>query len=278
MAAEQGMSTQKWEMIRATAVMLGPSMVLEGLLATSVLAASVAAWARGRRSGRPIWKLAAVGALTPWAYRLFLRSRMMRLGATRQEELQSLPGDELIPHRGVLELTHAITLRARPEDVWPWLVQIGAGERGGFYSYDWLERLAGAPVHSAERILAEYQQPKVGEPVIPDGQWRVLRVDPGRAFVIGNEEFSWAFVVQPIDGENSRLLVRVRSSPRQTGPFASHLIILPHLLMQRKMMKGLRRRIERTAREREAGPRQPGGATVPGPERPVLRRPPAPRA
>ena len=271
MAAEQNARMKGWAALRASAIMLGPSLVLEGMLAASVLAASAAAWEQGRRSGRPIWKLAAVGALTPWVYRLFLRSRMQRLGATRQEELQSLPGDELIPPRGALDLTHAITLRARPEDVWPWLVQIGGGERGGFYSYDWLERLAGAPVHSVERILPEYQQPKPGDPVIPDGQWRVLRVDPGRAFVLGNQDFTWAFVVQPLDTDNTRLLVRIRMSPQQAGPFSSSLITLPHLIMQQKMMKGLRRRIEQTARQREAG-----GAVVPEMARPASEQSPAP--
>lgn len=272
MAAEQGARTQgKLAMIRGTAVMLGPSVVLDGLLAASVLATSAAAWEQGRRSGRPIWKLAAVGALTPWVYRLFLRSRMMRLGATRQEEQQTLPGDELIPQRGAMELTHALTLRARPEDVWPWLVQIGAGERGGFYSYDWLERLAGARVHSAERIIPEYQQPKVGELITPDGEWRVLRVDPGRAFVFGNEGFVWAFVVQPLDEGKSRLLVRIRMSPLLTGPFRSNLITLPHLFMQRKMMKGLRHRIEQAVRQREAE-----GAVAPVRARPASEQPPAP--
>ncbi|WP_146209742.1 hypothetical protein [Vitiosangium sp. GDMCC 1.1324] len=241
------------------------------MLAASVLAASAAAWEQGRRSGRPIWKLAAVGALTPWVFRLFLRARMMRLGATRQEELQSLPGDELLPHRGTSELTHGLTLRARPEDVWPWLAQIGAGERGGFYSYDWLERLAGAPVRSVERILPEYQQPKVGELITPDGEWRVLRVEPGRAFVFGNQDFVWAFVVQPLDEAKTRLLVRVRTSPKQAGPIVSNLILLPHLIMQWKMMKGMRRRIERAARQREAG-----GAEGTVMARPASEQPPAP--
>lgn len=271
MAAEQNARMKGWAALRASAVMLGPSLVLDGMVAASVLAASAAAWEQGRRSGRPIWKLAAVGALTPWVYQLFLRSRMQRLGATRQEEQQSLPGDELIPLRGALELTHAITLRALPEDVWPWLAQIGGGERGGFYSYDWLERLAGAPVHSVERVLPEYQQPQPGDPVIPDGEWRVLRVDPGRAFVLGNQDFTWAFVAQPIDADTTRLLVRIRVSPRQAGPFSSNLITLPHLVMQRKMMKGLRSRIERTARQREAG-----GAGVRGMARPASEQAPAP--
>lgn len=261
MASEQAARTQGVG-IRMAAITFGPPLLLEGVVAASVLAASAAAWDQGRRSGRPIWKLVAAGALLPWAYRLLMRTQMMRLGSTRKEMLQSLPGDELIAHRNAPEFTHAITLRARPEDVWPWLAQIGAGERGGFYSYDWIERLAGAPVHSAARILPECQNPKVGDPIIPDGVWRVLRVDPGRAFVIGNQDFTWAFVPQPLDGENTRLLVRIRVNPEQTGFITSSLITLPHLIMQRKMLKVLRRRSEQTARERKAGTRQPGGPPV----------------
>jgi hypothetical protein len=249
MATEQAARTQGMGM-RVAAIMLGPPLVLDGVVAAGILAASAAAWEQGRRSGRPLWKLVAVGALLPWAYRLLMRTKWMRLGSTRKEVLQPLPGDELIAHRNVPEFTHAITVRARPEDVWPWLVQIGAGERGGFYSYDWLERLVGAPVHSSARILPEHQNPKAGDPVIPDGAWRVLRVDPGRAFVIGNQDFTWAFIPQPLDGEKTRLLVRIRVSPGQTGSVLANLITLPHLIMQQKMLKGLRRRAEQTARSR----------------------------
>jgi len=271
MAAEQAERTRGAMGIRGAAIMFGPPLVLNGLLAASVLAASAAAWERGRRSGRPLWKLAAVGALTPWLYRLFLRSRMTRLGSTEQEEQQPLPGDELIPQRGAADYTHAITLRARPEEVWPWLVQIGGGERGGYYSYDWLERLTGGYVHSADRILPEFQQPKVGDRINPDGVWRVLRVDPGRAFVFGNEDFAWAFVVKPLDDGRTRLLTRLRWNEHRFGRFASNLVVLPHLIMQRKMMKGLRRRIERTPRQREAG-----GVPTPAMERPAFKQPPAP--
>lgn len=274
MATEQAARTQGLG-IRIAAVMLGPPLLLEGCLAASVLAASAAAWDRGRRSGQLLWKLVAIGALLPWGYRLLMHTKLMRLGSTRKEVLQPLPGDELIAHRNALEFTHAITVRARPEDVWPWLVQIGAGERGGFYSYDWLERLAGAPVHSAATILPESQNPKAGDPVIPDGAWRVLRVDPGRAFIIGNQDFTWAFVPQPLDAENTRLLVRIRVNPEQTGGVSASLITLPHLIMQQKMLKGLRRRSEQTTREREAGTPRPGGAMGPGMKSTASWQPPA---
>lgn len=256
-----------WRGMRIATVMVGPSLVLDGALATSVVAASTAAWMWGSRRGRPLWKLAAVGALIPWAYRLLLLPRLSRWGVNRREEMQSLPGDEVVTHRNASELNAGTTFLARPGDVWPWLAQLGAGNRGGFYSHDWLEWLAGVYVRSAERIIPELQHPQVGDIIVAEWNWRVLRVEPERALVIGNPSFSWSFVLQPLDGERTRLLLRVRVSPSQGGMLGSNLITLPHLLMQGKMMKGLRRRAEFTARQREAGALAPT-ARPPGTERP----------
>jgi hypothetical protein len=263
MATEQAAPESTLARIRSAAVISGPPLVLRGLLATSVLAASAAAWEQARRGGRPIWKLVAVGALTPWVWRLLHHTKMMRLGATWREVQEALPGDELVADRQATELTHAITLRARPEDIWPWLAQMGSGERGGFYSHDWLERLAGgAPVYNAERILPEYQHPEVGDLISPlsgEQEWRVLRVEPERVFVFGTRGFSYGFVLRPLDEEHTRLLVRLRMSLARLGPLGGALFNLhhlPHLIMQRKMLKELRRRAEQTARQREAVARE----------------------
>jgi len=88
-------------------------------------------------------------------------------GSTTEERRRSLPGDELIP--GPMVVTnHAITIRGRREDVWPWLTQMG-WHRGGWYTYRWIDRVlfpANAP--SADVILAEYQDLAAGDR-IPDG-------------------------------------------------------------------------------------------------------------
>ena len=52
------------------------------------------------------------------------------VGATREEKTRALPGDERIPE-AIDTLTHGVTIRRAPRDVWPWLVQMGAGSRGG---------------------------------------------------------------------------------------------------------------------------------------------------
>jgi hypothetical protein len=67
----------------------------------------------------------------------------------------------LVP-RPVAEMTHALTINAPAREIWPWMVQMGAGG-GGFYSYDWLENLAGLGSHGTDRIVPEYQDLKEGD-------------------------------------------------------------------------------------------------------------------
>src|SRR5918993_5960773 len=96
-----------------------------------------------------------VGVLYPW-HRTW--------GSTRAELLMSLPGDG--PTRDLArEVQHAVTIDARPETVWPWLVQVGQ-DRAGFYSYDWLERAFGADVRNVSEIRPEWQSRRVGDLVL----------------------------------------------------------------------------------------------------------------
>ena len=88
---------------------------------------------------------------------------MQRWGATDEERRKPLPGDELVADP-VTTSTRAITVDAPVEAVWPLLAQIGQ-DRGGFYSYDWLENLAGCKMHNADRVHPERQQRVIGEVV-----------------------------------------------------------------------------------------------------------------
>ena len=96
-------------------------------------------------------------------YVVFYRPRQLRWGATDQEVARAMPGDEIVA-RPVFNATRAVTVNARPEEIWPWLVQIGFG-RAGWYSYDILDNLGR---HSSEEILAEYQHLAPGD-LIPLG-------------------------------------------------------------------------------------------------------------
>src|SRR6266545_4531111 len=59
-------------------------------------------------------------------------------GSTAAEQSLVLPGDEIFAHP-VLKWNHAITIRAKPDEVWPWIAQMG-DTRGGFYSYRYIEK------------------------------------------------------------------------------------------------------------------------------------------
>src|SRR5512146_440105 len=123
--------------------------------------------------------VAIAGAAT---YSLVVRPWMGRWGATDDETYRSLPGDDLVPDPK-LNWTHAVTVDAPAGGVWPWLVQIGQN-RGGFYSYDWIENLMGLNIHSADRILPEFQTLSQGDrlslaPDMPGLPVAVL--EPGRA-------------------------------------------------------------------------------------------------
>ncbi|MEO5816834.1 MAG: hypothetical protein ABIT20_16285 [Gemmatimonadaceae bacterium] len=192
-----------------------------------------------------------------------VRPLYVRWGTTADERRAHLPGDDIV-RDAQYTVDHGITIRAPADSVWPWLVQLGQ-DRGGFYSYDWLERLAGDRIRNADRIHAEWQNIKPGDLVRatqPDylgGRlgnalgWRVTEVVPGRAIVLEN----WgAFVVQPVDSSTSRLFVRTRGqgTPSFAGVVFGPLNVLVfepvHFIMERGMMRGIRDRAEATTRRR----------------------------
>lgn len=104
--------------------------------------------------------------------------------AMPEEARRPLPGDEVIPHP-IGSQTHAITIDALPEQVWPWLVQMGCG-RAGWYSYDLLDN-GGRP--SATTINPAWQSLSIGDvmPAVPG--WRdafvVLDFISGHMLLLG---------------------------------------------------------------------------------------------
>lgn len=149
--------------VRAFGVVLGPSLVLDLFAVLGTLAVA-SGWPLRTREGlaRLLRPLAILGATLPWAYAFFIRPWHLRWGATDEELGKPLPGDELVPHPGI-ESTRAITVNAPVEQVWSWLAQIGQ-DRGGFYSYEWLENLAGCRMRNADRVHPEWQHREVGRP------------------------------------------------------------------------------------------------------------------
>lgn len=103
-----------------------------------------------------------------------------RWAASTAENRARLPGDEQIAEPA-MQHTRAITIEAAAADVWPWIVQLGA-DRGGFYSYDWLENLFGLGIHSADEIVPAWQALSVGDLVPANrsgtGGWYVVELRP----------------------------------------------------------------------------------------------------
>jgi hypothetical protein len=234
--------------IRAFGIVSGPTVALE-----LFGAASIAAMTRGfllrPHTGvmRLVHAAVALGALLPPAYFLAVRPWHQRWGATREELRKPLPGDELQPEPGVAS-TRAITIDAPVEQVWPWLAQIGQ-DRGGFYSYEFLENLAGCRLANAEEIHPEWQQREVGETLYlhPASGLKVTIFESDRALGIEN----WGtFVLEPLDGGRTRLLVRSRSARGFPALLYVLFIEIPHFVMERKMLLGIKERAERAARAR----------------------------
>jgi hypothetical protein len=124
--------------------------------------------------------VAGVGASAALGMHLrWVRPRMFTWGATRNEIGSSMPGDDACP-RPHLNATRAVTIAARPQDVWPWLVQWG-WNRAGFYSYDLLDNLGR---RSARSILPQFQHLRAGDLVPMGGRptpataFRVSRLEP----------------------------------------------------------------------------------------------------
>jgi hypothetical protein len=195
---------------------------------------------------------------------LLLRDRVLTWGATSAEACGRLPGDELLEEATMVS-TRAITIGAPASAVWPWLVQMGVG-RGGAYTYDWIERRLGLDMHSADAVIAQLQDVHVGDvlPMAPGSAGlRVEIADPERVFALRSEDgrWVWTFVLTETAGA-TRLVSRNRASaPTSVTERIAGLIMEPgSLVMERKMLLGIKRRAERLAAS-------PSRSRLPTPER-----------
>ena len=182
-------------------------------------------------------------ALEPW---------FSSWGATSAEAAMPLPGDELVPE-AQRTATIGITIQASPEQVWPWLAQMGAG-RGGLYSYSWFERLINCPIVNLDRIIPELQNPQVGDEVrlcpgdFGPPPFHIATLDPGRVFIYGVREpttadwhTTYQYSLLPLGDGTTRLLMRERTA----GIWALDPLLQPgYFVMQRRGLQGLRERTE----------------------------------
>lgn len=222
-------------------------------------------------------QIAVVLPLSP-----LIRRWYNRWGAAASELKRTYPGDTRVVHPK-MEYTRAITIAAPPREVWAWLIQIGQG-RAGLYSYDALENLVGCDIHSADRIVPEWQNPRVSDPVRLGKPgypvYQIVEIQPERALVMAGADPNtgeapnlfhtlpdgyvnaiWTFYLEPLvnsrnadastDAVSTRLIVHARND--YDPSFAAHLIwhITEPLnfVMEQKMLRGIKARAERHIRE-----------------------------
>lgn len=163
-----------------------------------------------------------------------------------------MPGDDVVTYP-TFNATRAVTIQARSEEIWPWLVQIGI-TRAGWYSYDWVDNL-GRP--SARRIIPELQHLAVGDviPLSPNGKsglW-VKALEPNQWMLWGDNkgDVTWYWGLSPLGDGHTRLITRVRNRYRWTSP--SILFSLPmdvgDIVMMRRCMLGIKQQAESASRQ-----------------------------
>jgi hypothetical protein len=193
-----------------------------------------------------------VGAGLCALYSRLLRRRILTWGATEPEAGCRLPGDDLLEAADGVA-TRAIWIDAPAAVVWPWLAQMGPAPRGGAYTYDWIENLLGLGMHSVDHVLPEYQEPQIGDTInLGSNRMRIERVEPHRVLAWRSEDgnWVWTFVVEEQHGRTrliSRnrfrlptLIARIGMVPMEPGS----------LVMERKMLLGIKQRAERLASAR----------------------------
>src|SRR5579864_5385060 len=173
-----------------------------------------------------------------------------RWGTTTDDLTRVMTGDAVIPNP-THSATAAVTVDAPPDDVWPWLVQMGY-QRGGLYSYDWLDQLFGfLDRPSANRILPEFQHLAVGDKIpLPRGQgYPVAAIKPGRALVLDMRnmwsfDWVWQFGLYTVDEKRTRLVSRsaVRPLTIWTWLFSILVVEPAAFVMTRRMLLGLKQR------------------------------------
>jgi hypothetical protein len=185
-------------------------------------------------------------------YRRFLQQPVLDWGATAAEAALRLPGDELLEQAEIVA-TRAITIDAPAAAVWPWIAQMGPSPRGGAYTYDWIENLLGLDMHSADQVLPEYQQPQVGDTLgYGKNRMRFERVEPQRVLATRSEDgnWVWSFVLDEQNGR-TRLISRNRF---RLPSLAAKIGMIPmepaSLVMEQKMLRGIKQRAERLAAQR----------------------------
>ena len=183
-------------------------------------------------------------------------------GATKSEANAHLLGDDIL-ELAQGQSTHAITIHAPIANVWQWVVQIGQG-RGGFFSYDWLENLFGLDIHTLDEVMREYQHLDVGDEIRFGKHgpvYLVAAIEPRHALILrmpnqqtlefpdststNYYDVTWGFILDSIDENTTRLIIRGRGSSNTfSGRLMNEIIGPISFIMEQKMLRGIKSRAE----------------------------------
>lgn len=220
----------------------------------------LAAWRGQMKLDSKIVSVIAVLVILITVYLLLIRPSQLRWGATTEEARRTMPGDDLVGNPTFVA-TRAITIQSRPNEIWPWLAQMGYN-RAGYYGYDLIENIGSKTgVRSAESILPELQHPKTGDamPISSIAHLTFGTIQQNQYLIWQSEAvphdgaFTWA--LYPIDQDRTRLISRIRLRYHWTSPglaldlfteFADHVAVP-------KILAGVRDCVEGRAPESLAG-------------------------
>jgi hypothetical protein len=198
-------------------------------------------------------RLALAMLLAVAGYLLIYRPLQLRWGATHEEVMRAMPGDD-IQRQAIFNATRAITIAARPEEIWPWLMQMGY-RRGGWYGYD---RIDNDGIPSTVQVLPEWQHLKVGDtvPIWRNIDFPVVALEANQYLVFAspNKHDSMALGLYPVDASHTRLVWRIHLGPYN---WASPLIMaqlfadLADFVAVRQNLRGIKARAEGRRPERE---------------------------
>lgn len=194
----------------------------------------------------------------------FLRSQRDHWGLSPQLAERPLPGDAFVGP-DAYQWTHGLEIDAAAAHVWPWVAQIGQ-DRGGFYSYEFLENLVGCSIDNADSVRPEWQDVAVGSALRLHPELAplpVMEVASGRHFVAGATidpatgvhddaagalRLSWLFLVEPVDALRCRFISRFRMHvPGGSRGLSVGLIEPVGFVMDRRMLLGVRERVTAAA-------------------------------
>ncbi|MFA6570266.1 MAG: hypothetical protein WCT77_03435 [Bacteroidota bacterium] len=196
-------------------------------------------------------------------YLFIYKPRHLRWGVSKEEIESELPGDSIIPESRICS-TRGITIKAKPYEIWQWIVQMGQS-RAGFYSHDFFANMVGSKIKSLNEIKQEFQNLNVGDIILghPEMGWIVEAIIKNEYLVLRaadlkkkgsayideppHFDFIWIFALKKINEESTRLIVREKYNYKNFG-LVSILVELTafiSFIMTKKMMKGIKKRAEK---------------------------------